>query len=213
MKNDLLQIGITGGIASGKSTICKVFIQLGIPVYDADSRAKWVLNNDPVLKAAIIAEFGGEAFVNNEYNRQYISSIVFNDKSKIEKLNSIVHPGVGRDYQNWVDRLPPQTLYVIKEAALLFESGSYKALDKIINVEAPESVRIGRIQKRDPFRSLEEIKGIIEKQWSDEKRTMLSDYVITNDGANLVIPQVIKLHQLFLNLAIEKKQGLIHTNH
>jgi dephospho-CoA kinase len=203
MNNPLLQIGITGGIASGKSTICKVFAQLGVPVYDADYRAKSIVNTDPLLKEQIIEAFGNEAYLNNEYNRKYIASLVFNDKRKVEKLNAIIHPGVGKDYKKWLERLPSDTPYALKEAALLFESGSYKLLDKIINVVAPEDIRIARIQKRDPHRTLQEIKGIISRQWSDEERSALSDYIIANDGVQLVVPQIIDLHQLFLRLSEE----------
>lgn len=203
MQRKPLQIGVTGGIGSGKSTICKIFRELGAPVYDADSRAKWILANDEVLKEQIIEKFGSQSYKNNELNRDYLASQVFNNTEKVKILNSLVHPRVGEDYLNWVNTANSKTGYTIKEAALMFESGSYKSLDKIITVEAPVELRISRILKRDPFRKPEEIQGIIDKQWTDDERRKMSDYIIFNDEKNLVIPQVLKLHEEFLRLLQE----------
>jgi dephospho-CoA kinase len=200
MKKKTIEIGITGGIGSGKSTICKVFSQFGVPIYDADTRAKWLLNNNPVIIEKVTAAFGPESYSGGVYNSKYIASIVFKNSEKVATLNSIVHPEVGLDYKNWVKTSSSKTGYVIKEAALMFEAESYKVLDKIINVEAPEEVRIKRIQKRDPFRKPEEIRGIIQKQWTDERRRGLSNFIITNDDRSLVIPQVLQLHHTFLEL-------------
>jgi dephospho-CoA kinase len=202
MKIKYLQVGVTGGIGSGKSTVCRIFEQLGAPTYDADSRAKWILSNDSVLKEQIIKAFGTESYSENgELNRKYLAAQVFNNSEKVKVLNALVHPRVGEDYINWATNTYSKTGYLIKEAALMFESDSYKVLDKIINVEAPVEVRIERVLKRDPFRKSEEIKGIIDKQWSDEQRAELSDYRIFNDNKNLVIPQVLKLHEIFTELA------------
>lgn len=200
-----LEVGVTGGIASGKSTICKIFHELGVPIYDADSRAKLIISNDELLRSQIIERFGKEVYnEKNELNRDYLASQVFNDGEKVKVLNSLVHPRVGEDYKLWVKNSNSKSGYTIKEAALLFEAGSYKQLDKIITVEAPMEIRISRILKRDPFRTPEEIQGIIDKQWSDEERRKLSDYVIYNDEKNLIIPQVLKLHEEFISL-LEKK--------
>ncbi|HYG38740.1 MAG TPA: dephospho-CoA kinase [Cytophagales bacterium] len=206
MGKKLLQIGVTGGIGSGKSTICKIFYELGAPIYDADSRAKWILANDEVLRKQIIEKFGAQSYnEKKEINRDYLAAQVFNDSEKVKILNSLVHPRVGQDYSYWAENTPSKTGYIVKEAALLFESGSYKALDKIVTVEAPEELRISRILKRDPFRKSEEIRGIIAKQMTDEQRRALSDYIIYNDEKNLVIPQVLKLHEEFLSLSRKNK--------
>ena len=167
MKNKL-QIGITGGIGSGKSLICKIFARLSVPIYDADTRAKWLTNNDPEIKEAVINEFGNESFNESGLNREFISGIVFKNKERLEVLNAIIHPAVGRDYSNWVAQQTSD--YVIKEAALMFESGSYKALDKIITVSAPENIRLQRVLKRDSFRSADQVKSIIDKQLSEKER-------------------------------------------
>lgn len=206
MGKKLLQIGVTGGIGSGKSTICKIFYELGAPIYDADSRAKWILGNDEVLRKQIIEKFGAQSYnEKKEINRDYLAAQVFNDSEKVKILNSLVHPRVGQDYSYWAENTPSKTGYIVKEAALLFESGSYKALDKLVTVEAPQELRISRILKRDPFRKSEEIRGIIAKQMTDEQRRALSDYIICNDEKNLVIPQVLKLHEEFLSLSRKSK--------
>ncbi|MEQ8243674.1 dephospho-CoA kinase [Fulvivirga sp.] len=193
--NKLLQVGITGGIGSGKSLVCKIFASLGIPIYDADSRAKWLTSNSETIKAAIIAHFGAEAYTETGLNREYIAGRVFNNKQELEVLNGIIHPEVGKDYKAWVKSQSSD--YVIKEAALMFESGSYKVLDKVINVTAPIPLRIQRVLKRDPFRTEKEIQSIIEKQLSDEERIERSDYIINNDEKEMLIPQVLKLHEEF----------------
>jgi dephospho-CoA kinase len=201
MGKKTIEIGITGGIGSGKSTICKVFSQLGVPIYDADTSAKWLLNNNSIIKERITAVFGLDSYSpDGVYNSKFIASIVFNNSENVNILNSIVHPEVGRDYKKWVKYSCSKTGYILKEAALMFEAESYKMLDKIINVEAPEEVRIQRIQKRDPFRKSEQIRGIIQKQWTDDRRRKLSDFIITNDDRTLVVPQVLKLHETFIEL-------------
>lgn len=196
MKAGKLQIGITGGIGSGKSLVCKIFSCLGIAVYDADTRAKWLANNDAGIRAKVMAHFGEEAFTKEGLNRSFISKVVFNDKSQLEKLNGIIHPAVGQDYKEWVSL--QKSKYVVKEAALMFESGSYKALDKVINVSAPIDLRIDRVQQRDPFRSRHEIESIIDKQMDEQQRIGRSDYIINNDGVEMIIPQVLKLNELFI---------------
>lgn len=188
-----LKVGITGGIGSGKSLICKIFSKLNIPIYDADSRAKWLTNNDPEIRKKVIAEFGKESFNENGLNREYVASKVFNNPSRLKKLNSIIHPAVAVDYEAWVNH--QNTPYTIKEAALMFESGSYKMQDLIIAVSAPKELRISRVLSRDSFRSRKQIEDIIDKQISEEERIERSDFVVYNDESQLVIPQVIELHQ------------------
>lgn len=199
MKNKPLQIGITGGIGSGKSLITHIFKVLNVPVYDADSRGKWLLANNSSLIEAVKANFGPASYDDQgTLNRNYLASRVFNDSLEVEKLNALVHPKVGEDYQDWVSR-QSSACYVIKEAALLFESGSYKGLDKVITVYAPAELRIARVLQRDLQRDRQQVEAIIKKQFSEEKRKRLADDVIINDESQLVVPQVLKLHEFILS--------------
>ena len=193
-----LQIGITGGIGSGKSLITKIFACLGVPVYDADSRAKYVMTTDGILIDQIKKEFGELSFLNNELNRKYISKLVFEDKNKLKLLNSLVHPRVGEDYKNWVHQ--QTSIYVIKEAALMFEAKSNEMLDKIIVVSAPEELRIKRVLNRDTHRTRKQIEEIIKNQMNESEKLNQADFVIVNDETQLVIPQVLALHQRFLSI-------------
>ncbi|MEI9919025.1 MAG: dephospho-CoA kinase [Bacteroidota bacterium] len=194
----MLQAGITGGIGSGKSLVCKIFQSLGVPVYDADSRAKILMSSDKILIDQIRNEFGDAAY-NNDHtlNRKHISEAAFGNPDKLKKLDSLVHPRVGLDYSNWVDG--QKTPYVIKEAALLYEAGSYKTLDKIIVVSASEEIKIKRIKARDPHRSEQMIRDIIKNQMPDSEKVSRADFVIVNDESQLVIPQVIAIHQRLLS--------------
>ncbi|MGD1841280.1 MAG: dephospho-CoA kinase [Thermonemataceae bacterium] len=192
-----LQIGITGGIGSGKSIICKVFRHLGVPTYDADTRAKYLMNTQEALKSANQENFGEESYQNGQLNRKYLASKVFNDSQQVTLLNQLVHPKVAEDYATWVvghAGVP----YVIKEAALLIETGSYKHLRALITVSASEKIRMQRIKARDPHRSEKEIKAIMQKQLSNEERQKVADYTIDNAGTLLIIPQVLQLHHTFL---------------
>jgi dephospho-CoA kinase len=192
-----LQIGITGGIGSGKSLICKIFHQLGVPIYDADSHAKELMTTDGILISDIKKEFGDLSYHSDGgLNRVFLASHVFNDQAKLDTLNKLVHPRVAVDYQQWVQK-HIDCNYVIKEAALLFESGSHAALDKIIVVDAPVDLRIKRVLTRDPHRTVEQIKGIVEKQMPEDEKLKRADYIIVNDESQPVIPQVLKLHALF----------------
>ncbi|MEM9391287.1 MAG: dephospho-CoA kinase [Bacteroidota bacterium] len=191
-----LQIGVTGGIGSGKSLVCNIFAVLGIPIYNADSRARWLMNNQQELKESIIEHFGQGAYdPGGALSRDYIARLVFNDPEELKKLNSLVHPAVGKDYAQW---FPNQKAdYTIKEAALMFESGSYKGLDYVINVSAPVEKRVLRVLKRDTFRSENEVRAIIEKQLPEFERIEKSDFVITNDDQQMIIPQILGLNQRF----------------
>jgi dephospho-CoA kinase len=197
IKGKKMLIGITGGIGSGKSTVAKIFNILGIPVYSADDRAKWLMSNDADLKDQIISNFGEESyFKDGSLNRSYLAARVFNDEEKISIINGLVHPAVKKDFEKWV--LKQDSPYVLKEAALLFESGSYKDLDKVINVSAPLKIRINRIMLRDPQRSENQINDIINKQLPDEEKNLKADFVIKNSDNRLLIPQVMQIHQLLL---------------
>ncbi len=190
----MLKIGITGGIGSGKSTVAKAFEVLGIPVYYADDASKRLMNEDEELKEAVQVQFGKAAYTHGLLNRKYIADIVFNNPAKLALLNSIVHPATLRDADEWMQR---QTApYAIKEAALIFESGSQEKLDKVIGVYAPEAIRIHRVMQRDKI-TRDEVLGRMNKQISEIIKMRLCDYVITNDEQELVLPQVLKLNEVF----------------
>lgn len=193
-----LQIGITGGIGSGKSLVCRIFSCLGIPVYDADRRAKDIMTTDGILISQIKKEFGDLSYdEKGNLNRTYLASAVFGNEKELERLNALVHPRVGEDYKNWYQQVKNQAPYVLKEAALLFESGSYRLLDKIIVVFAPAELRIKRVMERDPQRTESQIRHIINRQYPDDEKMKRADYIVTNDESLLLIPQILSLHQRF----------------
>lgn len=188
-----LQVGITGGIGAGKSIITKFFSLLGIPVYDADTHAKWLMANDKKLIEAIKELFGAESYLaDGTLNRKHLSEVAFSSEQATTGLNEAVHPAVGAHYEKWAASQATAP-YVLKEAALLFESQSYKQLGKIITVFAPEELRIKRVIKRDAHRSSAQISDIIRKQMADEKKMEMADFIIYNDDQQLVIPQVMAL--------------------
>lgn len=189
-----IKIGITGGIGAGKSVVTKIFGILGIPTYDADTRAKVLMEHDSNLIANIKMHFGQASYHLGKLDRRYLAEQVFNDQSNIEILNQLVHPAVGDDFERWVTQ-NKDAPYIIKEAALLVESGSYRSLDKLVVVEAPEKTRIERVLKRDPQRSREEVVSIISKQLSSEERRSFADYLIQNDGKLSLVQQVMRIHE------------------
>ncbi|MFC5193296.1 dephospho-CoA kinase [Algoriphagus aquatilis] len=187
-------VGVTGGIGSGKSTVCRIFSILGIPVYAADDRAKWLMANDPNLKKEISSQFGEKSFLEDgSLNRAFLAEEVFSDPEKVKKINALVHPAVGEDFKKWTKE--QSAPYLIKEAALLFESGSYKELDYIINVSSPLKIRVARVLLRDPHRSEDQVNHIIDQQMPDEQKNELADYVIKNNDSKLILPQVLEIHQ------------------
>jgi dephospho-CoA kinase len=196
-----LQVGITGGIGSGKSLVSKIFFHLGIPVYDADSHAKKLMTTDGILVSQIKKEFGDLSYQpDGALNRVYLADHVFNSEEKLALLNSLVHPRVGVDYASWVEGHADRYPYVMKEAALLFEAGSNKALDRIIVVSAPEELRIKRVLHRDAHRTVEQIKAIVEKQMPESEKLKRADHIVVNDETRLVIPQVLALHRNFISI-------------
>jgi dephospho-CoA kinase len=199
MINLPLKIGITGGIGSGKSTVTKVFSSLGIPVYDSDSRAKWLMNHDPELRTKILQHFGPETYINGILNREYLGKLVFPNPEKVALLNQLVHPAVGRDSIQWIKE-HGESPYVIKEAALLIESGAYKQLDKLILVSAPEEIRIQRVLSRDPHRSLEDVKNVMNRQLSEEEMKKYCQYVLLNDGITPILPMILALDEEFKSM-------------
>lgn len=194
----MLRIGLTGGIGSGKSTVAKVFETLGIPVYYADEASKRLMNEDEQLKKQVIAHFGEETYINNQLNRAYLASVVFADRQKLELLNSFVHPATIRDAEEWMNK--QTTSYTIKEAALIFESGSGTGLDYIVGVYAPQVLRIKRTMERDQV-TRDEVLKRMQNQVDEEMKMKLCDFIIYNDEQQLVIPQVLKLHEQFLKEA------------
>lgn len=194
----MLKVGITGGIGSGKSTVSRIFELLGIPVYYADTAAKEIMQTDEALKTAVKEHFGADIYgPDGKLDRAALGKIVFNDKDKLELLNSIVHPATIRHSDEWANR--QTSPYVIKEAALLYESGSFQYLDKIIGVFAPQPMRIERVMKRDHV-TREEVLARINKQIDDNIKMRLCDYVIHNDEQQMVIPQVLALHQQLISI-------------
>lgn len=193
----MLQVGITGGIGSGKSLVCRIFQSLGTPVYDADSRARALMNTDNVLVDQIKKEFGDAAYIDGSLNRKYIAEKAFGHPEKLKALDNLVHPRVALDYERWTKQQSGP--YVIKEAALLYEAGSYKTLDKIIVVSAPEELRIKRVMSRDPQRSEQMIRDIMKNQMPESEKLARADFIVVNDESRLVIPQVIAIHQRLLS--------------
>jgi dephospho-CoA kinase len=193
----MLKVGITGNIGSGKTTVSKIFEIIGIPVFYADNAAKKVMGEDPILIQALKAEFGSQSYLNDgSLNRKHIAGIVFNSETELAKLNSIVHPAVFRAFDNWVATIK-NAPYVMKEAALLFESSSYKMCDKTIMVTAPLELRVNRVMQRDNL-TRSEAESRNARQFTEEKKIRLADFVIRNDDTELVIPQVLQLHKQFL---------------
>ncbi len=192
------KIGITGGIGSGKSTVCRVFEWLGIPVYYADERAKWLMQHDAGLRQAIVQLLGWQAYLpDGSLNRAYIAEIVFRDADKLQSLNQLVHPAVHRDAEQW--SLAQHASYTLREAALLYESGGYRLLDKMIVVTAPEELRVQRVMARDSV-SREAVLARMAQQWPESQKAALADYIIHNDGQTLLLPQILALHQVLSKL-------------
>jgi dephospho-CoA kinase len=199
----MLRIGLTGGIGSGKTTVAKVFEVLGIPVYYADDAARKLMNTNEELKATITKKFGKETYRDGELDRKYLASIVFNDKEKLELLNALTHPVTIADAEQWINL--QTSPYIIKEAALLFESGAAERLDCVIGVYAPQHIRVKRVMDRDGLPA-EEVMKRISRQIDEEMKMKLCDFVITNNEERLVIPQVLDLHQKFTSQSFELKK-------
>jgi dephospho-CoA kinase len=194
----MLKVGITGNIGSGKTIISKLFELLNVPVFYADDAAKNIMVADDLLVGEIKLAFGKDAyFADGSLNRKYIAGIVFNDEKQLAKLNSLTHPAVFRAFDQWVANITDSP-YVVKEAALLFESASYKMCDKSIMVTAPLEMRIARVIKRDGINRAD-VESRNNRQFTEEKKIALADYIIKNDETELIIPQVLKLHHEFLS--------------
>ncbi len=181
------KIGITGGIGAGKSLVCKIFEVMGIPHYPADSRAKWLQVNDASLKNDISSLLGEKAYQpNGALDREFISKIVFSDSEKLQALNALVHPAVAQDFKNWC-KAHTQKPFILKEAALLFETGSYHQLDATILVHAPYALRLERTLARDAHRTREDIEKIMKQQMPETEKLQLATFVIQNDEKSSLI--------------------------
>ncbi|GAB3194573.1 dephospho-CoA kinase [Pontibacter aydingkolensis] len=197
----MLKVGVTGGIGVGKTVVARMFKVLGIPVYDSDSRAKWVMHNNEALKTELITAYGAQVFTEQgQLDRGYLASVVFNSPEQLKRLNSLVHPHVRNDFANWIN-LHADKPYIVKEAALMYESEAWKQVDKMIAVYAPLEVRIKRLLMRDTHRTEADLKAIIDRQLTEEEKMARADFVIKNDDQQMVIPQVLALHERFLGLA------------
>jgi dephospho-CoA kinase len=191
----MLKIGLTGGIGSGKSAVAGIFNVLGIPVFDADTNAKLVMETDAGLTSSIKRLFGEESYSEGKLNRPYIANLVFSDAYKLEQLNALVHPATITAANNWMQQ--QTTPYVIKEAALLFEAGSAAHLDYVIGVYAPQQIRIKRVMDRDKV-TREQVLARMNRQINEEIKMKLCDFVLVNDEQQLLIPQVLRLHERFV---------------
>src|SRR6185312_6482878 len=194
----MLRIGITGGIGSGKSTVADIFNVLGIPVYSSDDASKRLMVEDKDLKKNIIESFGEESYVNGILNRKYLAAQVFNDSQKIALLNSFVHPATINDARRWTEK--QNTAYTIKEAALIFESGSDEFLDYVIGVKSPADLRVTRAMTRDNV-TREQVEARMKLQMDEDEKMKRCDFIIINDEQQMLIPQVLLLHERFLKEA------------
>jgi dephospho-CoA kinase len=192
----MLKIGITGGIGTGKSTICEIFALLGVPVYHADQAAKKLMATNSRLKQQLITTFGNATFTTEgELDTKYIANKVFNNEKALKQLNALVHPAVLADFDQWCSQ--QQTPYVLKEAALLIESGSYKQCDHTILVESPIALRIQRLLNRDNSTEAQ-IRARIANQLPDEEKAKVANFLLLNNEEDLLIPQILALHTQFL---------------
>ncbi len=190
----MIKIGITGGIGSGKSTASRLFELLGIPVYYSDTVAKELMDNDSTVKNKIIDVFGADTILkNNLIDRKIIAGIVFNDKDKLQQLNAIIHPAVAKHFDNWLLK-QTNAPYILKETAILFESGAYKLVDKIIVVTTPKELRIDRIMLRDRV-NRQEVEQRMKNQMNGEELLKLADFIIVNDETQSMIKQVLTIHK------------------
>ena len=187
------KIGITGGIGSGKTTVCMVFETLGIPVYYADAQAKYLMNSDAQIIASIVDYFGSNVYRDGVLDRRKLAEIVFNDKSSLKILNDLIHPAVERDFEYWCAQ--QKAPYVIEEAAIIYESNIERRFDKIILVTAREEIRIHRVCSRDDL-TPEKVRQRMKNQMPEEKKIALADYIIYNDNNEMIIPQVMEIHEM-----------------
>lgn len=194
----MIKIGITGGIGSGKSTVAKIFETLGVPVYYADDAARRIMNENEALREAIQKEFGQETYINQQLNRPHLASLVFGNEEKLALLNDLVHPLTIEDSQKWMQAQTGP--YAIKEAALIFETDVWRGLNKVIGVSSPYELRLQRAMERDNI-SKEAVLARMSKQMNEDQKMNRCDFILYNDETQLLIPQVITLHEKLALLA------------
>jgi dephospho-CoA kinase len=186
----MIKVGVTGGIGSGKSTVCRIFECLGVPVFRADEEGRRLLGEDKEVQKKVASLFGDAVLTKGKPDRKKIAAIVFADEGKLKQLNAIIHPAVKNSFANW---LKQQTgSLVIEEAAILFENGNYKDFDAMVLVTAPEALRIKRVTERDHV-SVDEIKKRMKNQWSDEEKAAKADHILLNDEESMLMPKVLEL--------------------
>jgi len=197
-----LRLGITGGIGSGKTTVCRVFQVLGIPSFMADEEAKELMNTNPALRKKINSIVGKDLYVNGTLDRQELARLIFNNSLMLNSVNETVHPFVFEEFDRWAGK--SDAPYVIMEAAILFESDAYKLVDKIISITAPIEERIARVMGRSEL-TRSQVIDRVNSQLKDEERIQGSDYVINNSDTELIIPEILKIHEDMLRLAAKKR--------
>ncbi|MFW6327312.1 MAG: dephospho-CoA kinase [Bacteroidota bacterium] len=191
------KVGITGGIGSGKTLVCQIFYHLGIPVFNADREARYLMDHDEQLKYQLQEAFGKEIYTGGRINRKQFASLIFSDKNRLASANEIIHPFVGRYFKSWVagrKNVP----YVVEEAAILFESGAHRMMDAIVTVTAPEELRIQRVMKRDGVKR-KGVENRMKHQMTEDEKINGADHVINNDENRLLLPQVIDIHEKIKN--------------
>lgn len=186
-----LKVGITGGIGSGKSMVCAVLKEMGYPVYNSDEHAKTIMETSPEVRRQLIEVFGESAFANNQLNRSYLAQAIFNDPTKREQINAIVHPAVRADFQQWASE--QTSSIVFQESALLIETGGYRLLDFTVLVTAPEELRVQRVMKRDAAANENDVRSRINSQLSDDEKRKSAGFVIVNDERSMLVPQINEL--------------------
>ena len=199
----MIKVGLTGGIGSGKSTVAKIFETFSIPVFYADQEAKWLLDNDIEIKNQLTQLFGEDVYSEKGIDRKKLADIIFTNQNAISRVNGIIHPAVANRFEKWsLDQM--ESAYVLQEAAILFETGGYKRMDKNILVTAPEKLRIARIIQRDGTTE-DEIKERMAYQWDESHKMPLADFVILNDGQQMLLPQIRKVHEDLLRFSNQSR--------
>ena len=197
----MMKIGLTGGMGSGKSTVAKIFEALNIPVFYADDESKQILETNSGVKEKLSNHFGAELFANGELNRPFLAAQIFNNQEALAFVNSVMHPAVAERFLEWSTE--QQAPYCLKEAAILFETGSYKELDKTILVVADKNLRVKRVRKRNSW-SRDEVLARMKNQWEDREKEPLADFVIYNNEKEMLTPQILKIHEDLIRAANAK---------
>ena len=193
----MLKVGITGGIGSGKTIVCRIFSLLGVPVFDADTQARILMNTDTEVKTILTERFGDKIYANGILNRPLLASLIFDNENELMFVNNLIHPLVRESFKEWCVKQTNYN-YVLHEAAILFESGLYKDLDRIIMVDAPEEIRIQRVINRDGSNP-ESIKARMRRQMPTERKKEMSDYILNNNGNKLIIPEILHIDNILRN--------------